>query len=86
MAKSRKLSRKGSRKGSRKASRKPHRKSTKKTLSRMAKRRQTDDQCAKYSRKRCGSVDPSCNWRKKTGCVRRSGVRKGSVYEGPSME
>ena len=41
--------------------------------------------CSMRSAKTCGG-DPNCHYVKKRGCVRKSGVAKGSaVYEGPSM-
>jgi hypothetical protein len=56
------------------------------TISMKKRSAQTDNPCRSYKKVNCGSVDPSCNWRKRVGCVRRGGAAsKGLVYEGPSM-
>jgi len=34
------------------------------------------------SMKTC-AMDPSCHYRKRKGCARRSGVKQGLAYEGP---
>jgi hypothetical protein len=40
--------------------------------------------CKTYKKVDCGSVDPNCGWRKKTGCVRkRLALRPKHVYAGP---
>lgn len=89
MARSRKLSRKGSRKASKKASRKASRKGSRKasrTMKSLKQRRSmTGNPCRRYKKSECGPMDPNCQWRSRSGCVRRKNVLKGSVYEGPRM-
>jgi hypothetical protein len=48
------------------------------------RRRVKNSPCAKYTKINCGAVDPNCNWTSR-GCKRRSGVKLGSVYQGPQM-
>lgn len=54
------------------------------TMKRMA------TECSRIPAAQCERVNPNCQSRKVKGrktkiCVRRSGVAKGQMYEGPSM-
>jgi hypothetical protein len=87
----RKVSRKishslGARKGSRKGSRKTQALS-RRMISMKRRLAQVENPCRSYVKSRCGPVNPNCQWRKRSGCVRRKGTAtKGVVFEGPGME
>lgn len=66
----------------------PKRRHTRKHTQRYAKSintriKHSKSKCARYNQKNCGSIDPNCRWRKRTGCVRSKGKRNSPVYEGP---
>ena len=47
-------------------------------------------ECSRIPASRCNAMNPNCQARKAPGrktkiCVRKSGVKKGSAYEGPVM-
>ena len=45
-------------------------------------RKNPNNPCSMRSMKTC-AMDPNCHYRKRKGCARRSGVKKGLAYEGP---
>lgn len=62
-------------------------KSTKKSKKSKRIKYATKSTCKTYKKVNCGSVDPNCGWRKKTGCVHKKGSRRThGIYYGPSVQ
>lgn len=77
---------------SRKMKRSPKR-STKRVM-RKAKRaspmKRQSTECSRLPASQCNAINPNCQAKKAPGrrtkiCVRKSGAKKGMVYEGPSI-
>lgn len=64
--------------------------SMKRTMKRKSPMKRQVTECSRIPVSQCNAVNPNCQAKKAPGrrtkiCVRKSGAKKGMMYEGPSM-